>query len=100
MGAGMSDPRLNSVHLENPRREVFRRAREELLGARGDRTLNLAGARNLPDLPHQTMVHMDADARAPEGSDFWLRDKAGIYALKVGVNHDRPAARQRRGARG
>jgi hypothetical protein len=86
MGADMGDPRLNSVHLENPRREIFRRAREELLGARGDRTLNLAGARNLPDQPHQTIVHREADANAPEGTDFWLLDKAGTYALKVGVN--------------
>jgi hypothetical protein len=82
----MGDPRLNSVHLENPRREIFRRARQELLGARGERTLNLAGAKQLPDLPCQTMVNIDADARAPEGSDYWLLDKAGIHALKVGVN--------------
>jgi pSer/pThr/pTyr-binding forkhead associated (FHA) protein len=32
------------------------------------------------------MVNIDADAGVPEGSDFWLRDKAGTYALKVGVN--------------
>ena len=86
MGAGMNDPQLNSMHLESPRRDNFRRAREELLGARGNRTINLAGARNLPDLPHQTVVHREADARVPEGSDFWLSDKSAIYALKVGVN--------------
>ncbi len=80
----MSDSRLNSVHLEAPRRDAFRRAREELLGARGQHTVNLAGAKQVPDLPHQTQVHIEADA--PEGSDFWLRDKAGTYALKVGVN--------------
>ena len=35
----MVDPRLNSVHLEAPRRQEFRRAREVLLNARGWQTL-------------------------------------------------------------
>lgn len=82
----MSDPKLNSVHLEAPRRDLFRRAREELLGARGNRTVNLAGAKQLPDQPCQTMVHLGTEGSVPEGSDFWLLDKAGTYALKVGIN--------------
>jgi hypothetical protein len=82
----MSDPRLNSMHLEAPRRDVFRRAREDLLGARGNQTVNLAGAKQLPDQPCQTMVNLGPEDSVPEGSDFWLLDKAGTYALKVGIN--------------
>src|SRR6266581_1196210 len=35
----MADPRLNSVHLEFPRREQFRHARDVLLNARGNQTV-------------------------------------------------------------
>ncbi len=81
----MSDSHLNSVHLEAPRREVFRRARQELLGARGQHTVNLAGAKQVAKLPHQTLVNLEAEA--PEGSDFWLVGvEGGTFALKVGVN--------------
>ncbi len=66
--------------------ERYSGERAKSCSARGNRTLNLAGAKQLPDLPYQTMVNIDADAGVPEGSDFWLRDKAGTYALKVGVN--------------
>jgi len=35
----MADARLNSVHLESPRRQEFRAARDQLLNARGGQTM-------------------------------------------------------------
>jgi hypothetical protein len=72
------------MHLEAPRREVFRRARAELLGARGPNTVNLAGAKQAPHFAHQTLVNLETDV--PEDLDFWLVEKGGAFALKVGVN--------------
>jgi hypothetical protein len=80
----MSNSHLNSIHLEPPRREQFRRAREELLGARGSHTVNLTGASKLPSKPYQTLV--DLESAAPADADFWLIEKGGAFALKVGVN--------------
>jgi hypothetical protein len=82
----MNDPRLNSVHLDFPRREEFRRVREGLLEARGDRTI--AGERYLEALDgggSHTMIQSGPD-QVPQGSDYWLIDQDGIYPLKVGVN--------------
>src|SRR5438552_779062 len=86
-GLRMSDPRLNSIHLDAPRRELFRRAREGLLNARGWQTVAAEASsedESAPDAPH-TML-LPPDAAPPPDVDFWLIDKDGLYPLKIGLN--------------
>lgn len=82
----MNDPRLNSVHLDFPRREDFRRARDRVLGARGSRTL---AEERLPDFIGEgnsyTAVAEPAD-REPANADHWLVSRDVVYPLKTGVN--------------
>jgi hypothetical protein len=83
----MSDARLNSVHLDFPRREEFRRAREVLLEGRGMHTIAAerqdggfgggGGSQTLLHGPHH---------RLPDNAEHWLMDKEGVYPLKTGVN--------------
>lgn len=83
----MSDPRLNSVHLEPPRRLLFRQARDVLLNARGYQTVAAEeekGDDSAQGSPH-TMV-LNPGAKPPEGVKFWLVDKEFLYPLKVGLN--------------
>ena len=82
----MNDPRLNSVHLEFPRREDFRRAREALLEGRGMHTMAVEKASGLlRGGDSHTMVENPRE-RPPSAADFWLMDREGIYPLKIGVN--------------
>lgn len=81
----MADPRLNSVHLDPPRRADYRRARDELLRARGSHTLAVEAD---PDEdsrsnPHTLIQNPD---HPPPGLNFWLVDNEYIYPLKVGIN--------------
>jgi hypothetical protein len=83
----MSDPRLNSVHLDLPRRLLFRQAREALLDARGWQTVAAESAD--PDDsslsgPH-TMVMRPGELPPPH-VQYWLVDKDNLYPLKVGLN--------------
>jgi pSer/pThr/pTyr-binding forkhead associated (FHA) protein len=80
----MSDPRLCSIHLEAlPRRQDYRRVREQLLSACGQQTLaidqaQLAALRSgKPPLddPHSSTTNK-----------FWLVDRDGVYPLKTGLN--------------
>ena len=80
----MADPRLNSVHLESPRRQQYRQARERLLDARGWQTLVAEQAEDLADRP-ATLIENDKN-KAPSAVQFWLMDKDFIYPLKVGLN--------------
>ena len=83
----MADPRLNSVHLESPRRADYRRARDVLLQARGGCTLaaESAGLRaSALESPHT--VIQNTGNRAPPETECWLADKDYIYPLKVGIN--------------
>ena len=55
--SGTMDPRLNSVHLEAPRRQDYRRAREALLHARGCQTLYAEREADEPDdSPSNTLI--------------------------------------------
>lgn len=82
----MNDPRLNSMHLDFPRREDFRKAREALLDARGLRTVAVeAHGGMLGRGDSFTMVQNQPDPVPPD-VDFWLMDQEGVYPLKVGVN--------------
>ena len=83
-GDGMTDSRLNSVHLEFPRREDFRHARDMLLSSRGTNTLALDNPGG-PGGGGQTMIQ-GVRERPPAGVNYWLMDKDAIYPLKVGVN--------------
>jgi hypothetical protein len=83
----MADPRLNSVHLEAPRRQEFRRAREALLNARGFQTMaaEQCDLRALDANDSHTLVQ-DPEQQAPAGLKYWLVDKDKVYPLRVGLN--------------
>jgi pSer/pThr/pTyr-binding forkhead associated (FHA) protein len=83
----MADPRLNSVHLEPPRRADYRRARDGLLQARGACTLaaeNQDEDDSSPG-PHNTVIQ-NVGNHAPPGLKYWLVDNDYIYPLKTGIN--------------
>src|SRR5262249_9413474 len=82
----MADPRLNSVHLDFPRREDFRSAREGLLNSRGMPTGGLENAGNRLARPAGRTMIQDPRERVPPDVNFWLVDQQAIYPLKVGVN--------------
>jgi hypothetical protein len=82
----MADPRLNSIHLEFPRRDDFRHAREALLSSRGTSTVALErGLEQWAQGGGQTMIQ-DPKERIPPGVSFWLTDQQSVYPLKVGIN--------------
>jgi hypothetical protein len=80
----MVDPRLNSVHLEAPRRQVYRRARDVLLRARGSYTI-YADHPDHSDLTGHTVIQNGGGAAHNE-LVCWLLDGEFIYPLKVGLN--------------
>lgn len=80
----MADPRLNSVHLESPRREQFRQARDVLLNARGWQTV-LAEKKDI-EADHPNTLVQNERGQAPPGVRFWLMDDSFIYPLKIGLN--------------
>jgi hypothetical protein len=83
----MADPRLNSVHLDAPRRQEYRRAREALLNARGWQTLAAENREEAVAVENpNTLIQQPERHRAPPGLRFWLVDKDYIYPLKVGLN--------------
>jgi pSer/pThr/pTyr-binding forkhead associated (FHA) protein len=82
----MADPRLNSVHLDPPRRADYRRAREELLRARGVNTLAVAEDLGEHSAGNPHTVIQNASDEVPPGLNYWLADKDYIYPLKVGIN--------------
>jgi len=83
----MMDPRLNSVHLEAPRRQDFRRAREVLLEARGFQTLQVElGDDDSDSSPSNTLIQKSVLSHLPKRLQFWLADDQYVYPLKVGLN--------------
>jgi hypothetical protein len=83
----MVDPRLNSVHLDPSRREDFRRAREEMLNARGYQTL--AGEGAAPPAPQNDDLRTFNEVEGTDGllsPRYSLRDRDGVYPLKIGLN--------------
>ena len=85
----MNDPRLNSVHLDFPRREDFRRWRDLLLDGRGNRTIALECSPFGKGESH-TFVQ-DAPADQQPNADHWLIDQEGI-CLEDWRQYDRPTA--------
>jgi hypothetical protein len=83
----MIDPRLNSVHLEAPRRQDFRRAREILLEARGYQTLEVELGDDDSDSPSSnTLIQKSALSSPSNRLLCWLADDQYVYPLKVGLN--------------
>ena len=83
----MADSRLNSVHLEMPRRQQFRQAREMVLNARGTQTIaaeHQADVEWSVDQPNTFIQNRDQPA--PAGLKYMLMDKEFIYPLKLGLN--------------
>lgn len=81
----MSDPRLNSLHLEPIRRQDYRRARQRLLEARGCHTL-LAENRREDEPVEIGHTLINKQLAAPKGLDCWLADRDFVYPLKTGLN--------------
>jgi hypothetical protein len=84
----MTDPRLNSLHLDPARRDQYRHARDALLGSRGDQTLC---AERADDNGPSSLIIREPDQRAagqevPPDLECWLADSEFIYPLKVGIN--------------
>jgi hypothetical protein len=86
-GRIMNDPRLNSIHLEAPRRDEFRQARDALLNARGCQTIT---AEKLPAAGHVSEIFQTAiqqlNKPSLRGVKHVLMDKDYVYPLKVGLN--------------
>jgi len=80
---------MNSVHLEPTRRADFRRAREELLRARGINTLAVevgADPAEMPGANPHTIIQQGDGEHTPTGLNYWLVDQEYLYPLKVGIN--------------
>src|SRR5215831_845583 len=84
----MGDPRLNSMHLDAARRQDYRRAREELLRARGNHTLYAEHCPGEPDAGSTCIRHLPGGGVSgpPPELEYWLVDRDFIYPLKVGLN--------------
>jgi FHA domain len=85
----MPDPRLDSVHLEFPRRQGYRHARQALLDARGLLTMAGAYAERLAGGPDDWPS--DVLPRPGEllpGTRFLLVERARqfVYPLRIGLN--------------
>jgi pSer/pThr/pTyr-binding forkhead associated (FHA) protein len=77
----MGDPRLNSIHLEFPRRDNFRRCRDMLLESRGNETV-LA-----EEKAGTALDRTPADQPPPDSvARFWLTDGDYVYPLHIGLN--------------
>jgi len=84
----MSESKLNSVYLcSDPRRQDFRRARQQLLDARGARTIIAEdiGQANLL-MNHSMPPAALASQRLYSEASFFLVDGELLYPLKLGIN--------------
>ena len=83
----MYDPRLNSIHLDDLRREEFRQARACLVGAVGDQTRQFE---NLAELLHTAPDHNTSDGELSSQltpmQEFVLVDQEQVFPLHVGMN--------------
>jgi hypothetical protein len=72
------------MHLESPRRQQFRNAREVILGARGYQTL--LAEEKAEDAHPQTAILDQSPEGGLTGLELWLADKDFVYPLRVGLN--------------
>lgn len=83
----MHDPRLNSIHLDDLRREEFRRARTNLVGAVGEQTRNFESiAEAIRIEPDRKTFAGESSLSAIPGLDFVLVDSQQVFPLHVGMN--------------
>ncbi len=85
----MSDPRLQSMHLEGqPRREQFRAAREAIHAACGSQTIAGDIRIALPDerLDSPTLAAPPGAFPSTGRFTFYLKDGTNVYPLHVGMN--------------
>jgi len=81
------DPRLQSVHLTYPRRQEFRQAREDVLHARGNETLQLEGEMPAARIEERGPVDSQANTASIElPFRYALMDGDEVFPLKVGLN--------------
>jgi hypothetical protein len=81
----MSDPRLDSMHLEFPRRQEYRRSRDALLGARGWLTLAGEQVNDLAGASDDWLVR--PDRILPVTRYLLVDQRAGCaYPLRTGLN--------------
>jgi pSer/pThr/pTyr-binding forkhead associated (FHA) protein len=81
------DHHLNSIHLELPRREEFRRARARLLDACGDQTrYAISNPNDVASASDSKTIIQNLENRLPSGVSYALMDKESVYPLKVGLN--------------
>jgi hypothetical protein len=84
----MADANLNSMHLEWPRREAFRYARQGLLECCGEYTQ--LGRRPNQDSSAASVgshtIVQNLENRLPADLPYGLMDREAIYPLKVGIN--------------
>ena len=81
----MADPRLNSLHLDPSRRQDYRKAREQLLQARGNETICAERQREMDSQINNTLIRHSTSA-PPTAFDCWLTDREFVYPLKIGLN--------------
>src|SRR5207253_6481325 len=83
----MADARLNSIHLEAPRRQEFRAAREQVLSARGGETVAAERHGQLSAVSeHNTAIQNLPENAEAAPARYVLMDCDYIYPLKVGLN--------------
>ena len=85
----MSDPRLQSMHLEGqPRREQFRAARQAIQAACGSQTIAGDLRLALPNerLDASTMASPSGGFAATGRFTFYLKDGSDVYPLHLGMN--------------
>ncbi len=83
----MMDPRLNSVHLDPPRRQVYRHARDLLLHARGNQTVFVEQHQGFNELGiGSNTVYEKPGREAGVDTDFCLMEGDIVHRLKVGIN--------------
>jgi len=81
------DHHLNSVHLDLPRREEFRKARARLLDACGDQTRYVVNNPNaVAAASDSKTIIQNLENRLPNGVSYALMDKDAVYHLKIGIN--------------
>jgi pSer/pThr/pTyr-binding forkhead associated (FHA) protein len=81
------DHHLNSIHLELPRREEFRKARARLLDACGDQTRYAINNPNeVSSATDSKTIIQSLENRLPNDVSYALMDKEVVYPLKVGLN--------------
>lgn len=83
----MYDPRLNSIHLDDSRREEFRRARASLVGSVGEQTRHFENLAEVVKASTDGRADPDEDPEASsEGQEFVLIDQQSVFPLHVGMN--------------